>query len=478
MKKSGLIVVCMILFSFFSCTTKQAKEKTNQIPFLFPDYTFVTIPNNIAPLNFEIKGASFVKADFEMEGKLLKTITGNHTIAISDKIWHEWLSAYKGKSLKITISIWNDSHPDGLSYRPFTIHISPDPIDGWIAYRLIEPGYELWHQMGIYQRSLTSFEEDPVVTNMQNHTGCVNCHSFLNYSPEQFMFHARGAGGGTVIYSHGKLKKIDMSGLNLKMKGVYPMWHRSGNYIVFSSNKTNQSFFHAGKAPIEVYDQASDLFIYDVRNNREIADPRFIDKSYFETFPAFSPDGKYLYFCRAKAVDMPKEYQKLKYALCRVSFNEKEGTFGNKIDTLYNPSVETGSVSFPRISPDGQYLLYTEAANGTFPIWHREADLKMIRLNDGKKIDVSALNSKETESYHSWSSNGRWVIFSSRRIDGRYTRLFIAHIDKNGIVDKPFLLPQKDPESNTLRLKSYNIPEFISGKVDLSKQQVADLLNK
>ena len=132
-----------------------------------------------------------------------------------------------------------------------------------------------------------------------------------------------------------------------------------------------------------------------------------------------------------------------------------------------------GSASFPRVSPDGKYMLYTQADFGTFPIWHNEADLKMTDLQTGAPVDIDIWNDKDnTDSYHSWSKNGRWVMFSSRRLDGRYTRLFIAYLDKDGKPYKPFLLPQKDPRQNTLRLKSYNIPEFVDGKVDMPENTV------
>ena len=75
------------------------------------------------------------------------------------------------------------------------------------------------------------------------------------------------------------------------------------------------------------------------------------------------------------------------------------------------------------------------------------------------------LNSNDVESYHSWSSNSRWVVFSSRRIDGLYTRPFIAYINSDGNAAKPFLLPQKDVDFYSLSMKSYNIPEFVTDKV-------------
>ena len=132
-----------------------------------------------------------------------------------------------------------------------------------------------------------------------------------------------------------------------------------------------------------------------------------------------------------------------------------------------------GSASHPRVSADGRYLLYTWAEYGTFPIWHEEADLRMIDLETMQHVDVSVWNDEDqADSYHSWSSDGRWVMFGSRRADGRYTHIYIAYLDEEGNPDKPFLLPQKDPRYNEWRLKSYNIPEFIKDKVELPSSVV------
>ena len=97
----------------------------------------------------------------------------------------------------------------------------------------------------------------------------------------------------------------------------------------------------------------------------------------------------------------------------------------------------------------------------------------MLDMADGRHVDISVWNDdSQADSYHSWSSNGRWVIFGSRRLDGRYTRLYMAYLDKEGTPCKPFLLPQEDPRSNMWRLKSYNIPEFIDGEVEIKEVQL------
>jgi len=89
-----------------------------------------------------------------------------------------------------------------------------------------------------------------------------------------------------------------------------------------------------------------------------------------------------------------------------------------------------------------------------------------------EKYDPLSVNSSETESYHSWSSSSRWFVFSSRRIDGLYTRPYIAYIDENGNAAKPFLLPQRDPNFYDEFMKSFNIPEFTKGPMDFDSYQL------
>jgi dipeptidyl aminopeptidase/acylaminoacyl peptidase len=134
------------------------------------------------------------------------------------------------------------------------------------------------------------------------------------------------------------------------------------------------------------------------------------------------------------------------------------------------------SAVLPRISPDGRYLLFTMGHYGYFHIWHHDADLWMLDLKTGEAREAKELNSNDTESYHTWSSNGKWVVYSSRRDDGTYTRPFFAHIDKDGKGTKPFELPQADPDYHRQFMKCYNIPEFMHGPVTITPQTFADVL--
>ena len=191
-----------------------------------------------------------------------------------------------------------------------------------------------------------------------------------------------------------------------------------------------------------------------------------------ETFPSWSSDGKHLYFASYTSDVLPVELTfDMQYDLLRVEFDPQTGRFGELVETIYDASEMGGSISHPRLSPDGRHLLYTIADYGTFPVWHPEADLQMLDIRTMESKDISVWNdAEEADSYYSWSSNGRWVVYGSRRLDGRYTRLFIAHMDENGCPHKPFLIPQKDPRYNVWRLRSFNVPELVKGEVTLPRE--------
>jgi Tol biopolymer transport system component len=328
--------------------------------------------------------------------------------------------------------------------------------------------------MGIYQRRLEDFEETAVISNHLTGHNCINCHSFPNQDPNQMVLHMRGKRGGTYLFQSGNITKLNGKVSDKIPSLVYPSWHPSGDFIAFSTNQTRQAFHFNDENRIEVMDYSSDVLLYDVKNNEVMTVPQLFSDKAFETFPHFSPDGKTLYFCSAEAQKMPEDYQKVKYSLCSIAFNPDTRTFGNQVDTLYNGKETGKSVSFPRVSPDGKFLAFTLSGYGNFSIWHKDSDLYLANLQDGTIVPLEGANSDNVESYHSWSSNSRWLVFSSRRIDGLYTHPHLIHIDAEGKAGKPFILSQKDATFYSSFMQSFNIPEFVKGPVEYSTHDIAD----
>lgn len=248
---------------------------------------------------------------------------------------------------------------------------------------------------------------------------------------------------------------------------VYPYWHPRGRYCSFSTNQTTQMFHMANNKRIEVYDSESDVFIYDTQKHTVLKDTLTMKQLWAENTPAFSPDGRWLYYTTALRRLYPPEYDKQRYSLCRVSFDEVTGRLGSQVDTLINTSVTGKSVTWPRPSYDGRYLMYTQIDYGYFSIWHPEADLWLLDLKTGQQRPLDEVNSDCADSQHTWSNNSRWFLFTSRRGDGLYTRIYFSMMGADGRATKPFLLPQRNPKQfYRMLLYSYNTPDFTSRPVE------------
>jgi hypothetical protein len=465
------LLILLILPGIIACSDNiRITQTLDTPPVIFPDYTEVTIPSNMAPLRFILTDSvDYTKAYaiFENGASQLKIKAKKGQFSMPLSSWKKLIKEASGSTIRVTIQA--KTQGQWIGFPDFKIFVAPEPVDPYLVYRLIEPGYEVWNEMGIYQRCLEDFSERLIINNKRTDYSCINCHSFCMQDPDKMLFHIRAKFPGTILIDGDRIEKLNTKTPQTMSALVYPSWHPSGKYVAFSVNDTKQSFHTTDPNRVEVFDLASDVVVYDVNRHEIITSPLLSSDSVFETFPTFSPDGRTLFFCSADTFQMPDEYNRVKYSLCTISFDPENRRFGTRVDTLYNAKSRNGrSVSFPRVSPDGRFLMYTLSGYGNFSIWHKDADLYMIDLRTKKTIPLDALNSKDVESYHSWSSNSRWVVFSSRRIDGLYTRPYIAYINAEGEPAKPFLLPQKDVDFYHRFMKSYNVPEFITGPVKLN----------
>ena len=479
-------IILLFLLTALFCTsckkTYNVPEKAqplNSEVNIYPDYTNIFIPYNISPLNFAVRhpGDAFIVTLRSQDGATLTTGCDKRGIIQFDiNDWHQFLKQHKGQSIETVV--YAKRNDKWGSYRPFSIHITEDEIDDYVSYRLIEPGYELYRQIGLYQRNITNFDVQTIYENEPsiNENGhCINCHNYQNYNAQRMVFHVREHLAGTVVASDGKIEKVNPKTDSTLSNAVYPAWHPTQKCVVFSSNKTGQIFHIKDKQKIECIDNASDLIFYNIETH-EISNI-FKTPSTMETFPAWSPKGDRLYYCFAdigvntdsasyKEVQIRtgKQYENIEYNIMSIPFDTVTHTFGQ-------PELEVDcksmglSGTLPRISPDGQYLLFTMGDFGQFHIWHKSSDQYVKNLQTGQCYPLTAANSKNSESFHNWSSNGRWIIFTTRRDDGIFTRLYITYIDKEGKAHKAFMLPQENPLDNIKLFKSYNVPEITKNKM-------------
>lgn len=482
-----------LLFGLAACEPEAVvpAESTpvSEVAEIYPDYRDIVVPPNIAPLNIMVKSAGE-----EFVGKI--SGNGKEVIAAADNDgklqfdtaeWRTLLEANKGKDLSVTL--YAQRKGKWVEHPAYTISVAEEPIDRYLSYRLIEPSYELYRQLGIYQRDLSNFNEYPIYENNRTYdrkdNHCVNCHTYQKYNSNRMLMHVRGGHGCTVFVDHGKAKKMNMRVDSVLSNTVYPTWHPERNWVVFSSNLTGQAFHMVNQQKVEVIDYGSDLVFFDA--DKGVLTNIFKTKDDMETFPCWAPDGKKVYYCKAtfKAFSQTPDsvhsdlvlakYDSIRYNLMSIPFDAQTKTFGSPTVELQCDSLGL-SATWPRVSPDGRYVLFTLAQYGQFHIWHRSSDLYVKDLQTGEIRPLKQVNSDNVDSNHTWSSNGRWIVVSSRRDDGSYSRPYIAYFDKEGHDHKAFLLPQEDPEYNLLRIKSYNLPELTTNPVQISAEEMREVI--
>ena len=485
MMRRALYFSLFHLFAFLllGCTASvpESYTESQELPKVYPDVIDVTVPLNIAPLTFQLdEEADGMIARYQRDG-IEVVCEGKMQPSMSE--WRELTT--KAGDINVDVFV---KHGDQWTHnQPFAIHVSPDSIDSYLSYRLIPASFISYESLTISQRCLENYDESVIYDNklcsFEVEGQCINCHHYQQYNPERMQFHARQKWGGTVIACDGQIKKVNMKNDSILSGGVYPAWHPWVKLIVYSTDKTFQNFHTTDPNKIEVYDVASDIIAYNI-DNGEVTNLEN-DTTEFEVFPAWAPDGRTLYYCSAHyerkdynkppSSELIKRFKELKYNIYKKSFDPETMQFGPR-ELVFAADTLDQSATLPRISPDGRWLVFTMAKFGYFHIWHHDADLWMMDLQTGKVQPMTALNSPDTESYHSWSSNGRWLVVSSRRDDGTFTRPFFAHVDSDGHLTKPFELPQHDPDYHRQFLRSYNIPEFMHGPVNITPQTFADVL--
>lgn len=470
----NIFLLCIFCF-MLSCGDSSYKNAVHYdtMPEIFPDYTDIVLPPNIAPVNFIIQepGTLFVvkfNSD-KSSGFVVKSSVPEIEIPI--KKWKKLLEKNTGKTIRIEIVV-KDSNNVWKQFECIENRIAKDPVDPFIVYRRINPGMVLWENMAIVQRSLEDFFEKDIISNQNTEKNCIHCHSFRNRDPNSMILHMRRSPSGTLIKTKNKTLWLSTKTRYTLSSFVYPAWHPGGQYIAFSTNLIHQNFFGSGERINHVRDNASDIVIYDLYNNEVFTTPEIASKN-FENMPSWSPDGNFLYYIQADYKYKHMHDSVEKYDLLRIEFDQENKRWG-EAEMLVSSEKINKSVSYPQVSPDGKYVLFCLADYGYFNINNSSSDLYILDFSKDTLIKLP-VNSEYTESFPSWSGNGHWILFASKRFDGMFTLPFLSYVDSTGTAHKPFVIPFEKPVSYYTRLTNMNRPVFLEGKVECTQKELLEI---
>jgi len=432
----------------------------DRLPRINPDYTGITIPPNIGPMNFTIQdsGTGYFVRFSSVEGRPIVLYCGNGRVWIPQKQWSALLSKNPGRPLRIAIymrghdAVWR-------GFKAIEDSIAVDKIDPYVMYRTLSVLYNYSRDICIYQRDIERNRETEVLNALNFFPGCCNCHTLWNNSPSKALLHIRTQdfGSATLVMEGNSVTKI-----NAKLG--YSSWHPNGRLAVCSVNKVNQCFHSTWRDPRDAFDFTSGLVVYDAVKRCVVTVPQIFQEKALETWPCWSPDGAYLYFSSApllwndfKTIP-PDGLENVRYSLMRIPYDEKKDAWG-EVETVLSAEQTGKSITQPRISPDGRFMVFCMHRYGPSPYLQPSSDLYLMNMAT-KSYGALPVNSPFAESWHSWSSNSRWLAFTSKRIDGVLGKIYFSRVDSTGAASKPFLMPQTDPDFYDSFVKSYNVPEF------------------
>lgn len=528
-RRQGVVMLCCLVFALlggillYRAFLAEPSLPTDAIPAarpprLQPMVAGVTLPPNIAPVNFRVEGergalrvrvvalpasdadasptdlgasdpvgagraqpATKTEEAREGEGATLRGEGG--VLRIPEATWRRLLGAHPGGLLRYTVYA-QQSDGTWRRYAPFTQRIATAPVDRYLTYRLIDPGHQFWRSMGIYERDLTTFAERRVLHNASFRDGCVNCHVPARDGGGTSVMHVRGTPGsgimpGMLVLRGAEAAYVDTRTSANPAPASFCALHPSGKAVAFAALGLRQYFMTHGDAR-EVFEYAADLGVYRLDRHAMVGDARISRPDHCETYPAWSGDGRFLYFSRTPITwseveieenRLPDNYRSVRYDLCRVSYDLATDTFG-PVETILAAETVNRSLVQSAVSPDGRFVVVSALPYGMWPVTKAEADLLLYDTQTRAHRDL-ACNSDHSESYHDWSSNGRWLVFASKRRDGLLTRLYLTRIDAQGRSTPALEVPQADPGASAAFLKVYNVPRFATQPIQVDEADLA-----
>lgn len=381
--------------------------------------------------------------------------------------------------------------------------IAAETIDPYLVYRLSAYDENPCKYLEAEERCLENFDRRPLMDNRRTNGQCFNCHASAQNDASCMSIHLRGERAGTLLFADGRFRKINLPEGFPTLRLAYPAWHPSRRFIAFSSARI-QVFPHTNACKTQdlIADTLGRLLVYDLENNlllRAPSDEKAAathDARYEVSFPVWAPDGSRIYFCRAEKYHSDDKtaagnggsidpdaaridaLARFRYHIAAMDFDTANRTFSLPYTVCAD---STSSLSLPAISPDGRHLVVTRLPMGSFPS-QNGGELALIDLggdSDGRCSgdshrptgdsnldatrlrplqDIPALASPDGEKSHQFSSDGRWMVFGSKRLNGSTAAIYISYFDRAGRFHAPFVLPQETGDFYAGQLRTFLFP--------------------
>lgn len=463
------ILTCGVVALLSACSSNvpSSSKELNTLPEIYPDYENVIVPVNIAPLNFVVtsEGDEFVVVASCGRLKKVFSTDSDGKIIFPIKEWKEMIQKVESFGGEISYEVYARRGKEWVKFKPFTQTVVTDSIDKYLTYRLIEPLYKYIGHMGIYQYDIESAVETPIfeyrkqqISRDYSHTYCMNCHTSQRSNPSNRMFYVRGSNGGMMLTYNGETKLVNTKCGDMKYSTAYASWHPTLPLIAATSENVRQYFSSNDTKKIYQFDKFGDIVLYDVESNE--VTHIFKTPNRIEGLLSWSPDGEYLYYCYTdSAIVTPSSPLRQKYNIARAKFNPETKTVGES-ELLVNAVSVDSSATSPKINVDGKYMMFRMGKYGMYMQTNKTADIYMMDLQTKKYYALDSLNSPQADHFHDFSSNGKWIVYESKKEDGNYARVYFSYFDKNGVAHKPFAIPHENPLWDKELLKSYNCTEF------------------
>lgn len=451
-----------------------------------PEFPTILNPpdNALFPANFSAPFVEWTDARNDLwqvvlrvEGQVLwSRLSREKRVAIGDDAWERLARGdLRGRRAIVEVrgvkrsGLWGRERETVDVSAPVSLAVSPDAADAAVVYRIVTPPFDRTKTPNMYIRRLDEKEDRPFLLSRRQY--CFNCHTFppAGDTVDRIALQVRYVGSekselpvyfAVVDLKTGKAVRADLP-FKAQMT-TFMSWAPDGQRLAYSANQSLVTMRPVVHETQSAGEPESDIAVWDSRTNTTWLVPGASEPETIEIFPCWTPDGKSIIFSRAPAGLHPAL---TKYQLWIVAL---DGPNAGKARPIPGAEAPDKSSYYARFSPDGKWFSFTRSDSGTLiksssDIWIMRADL----TGGARPLESNVPHA--ADSWHSWSRNGRWLVFASKRDDGIYARLYFTHIGEDGRATPAVELPV-----GRLPLASFNLPEFVPEPPAVSERALYD----